>query len=288
MASAHQDGVEDRKGLLKQDDHMRDMDRLQMEVVAVERPFPSVVRVTGRVSPRDPAMWRPANLALRLEVEEVEGERPISRIYTVRAFDEARGLVEIDFVLHADESPAMRWLNAAAPGAKIWMTGPRQHFIPDHASGKKAAVFADETAIPAVYAILKAWPEGAPGAIWIETPDRAAFDELPAIAGVERHLLLRAPEAPAGATGRLLATAKAIAEPALWTLWAAGERQEMRDLRNHFRRLGFAREDLRVFGYWRKGVSSSEIDRMRLQEYEALRDKGLRLEALPDDIDLPV
>ena len=84
-----------------------------------------------------------------------------------------------------------------------------------------------------------------------------------------------------------MAARNAITTPKGWTLWAAGERQEMRDLRSHFRALGLAREDVRVFGYWKHGASSSEIDRIRLREYAEIRKRGLRLEDL-DDAELPI
>lgn len=288
MASAHNESVADPQGLLAQDDHMRGMERIRMEVARLAQPFPSVTRVTGRIAPQDPAQWIPANLAVRIEVETPEGERPVSRVYTVRSFDPVQNLIEIDFVMHEDDSPAMRWLRAAVPGTLVWMTGPRQHFIPDHEAGKRAAIFADETAIPAVCAILKAWPEGAKGSLWVETGDREAFDELPGVEGVERHLLLRSAGEAAGSTGRLFAAAKAaVAGPADWTIWAAGERQEMRDLRNHFRAGGFDRNDVRVYGYWKRGSSSSEIDRIRLEEYTALRARGEKLEDFRET-DLPI
>lgn len=288
MSAAQKETVEDRANLLSQEDHMRDMDRLEMEVIAIDHPFPSVARVTGRIPAADPQAWKPANQAIRIEVETPPGERPVSRIYTVRSFDAATGTIEVDFVIHQDDSPAMRWLRDACPGTRVWLTGPRQHFIPDHEDGKRAAIFADETAIPAVYAILGDWPADARGSVWIETCDAAAFDELPRPPGVTCHLILRDSGCPAGTTGALFDKAREIlTDPVGWSIWAAGERQEMRSFRDHFRTLGFAREDVRVFGYWRLGASSSEIDRIRLQEYAALRERGARLEDF-SDTDLPI
>lgn len=286
MASPNTESVEDPDDLLSQQDHMRDMDRVQLEVAEIRRPFPSVAQVVGRIDAADPAAWLPANLAVRIEVETPQGQRPVSRIYTIRSFEPASGTVEIDFVLHDDDSPAMRWLKAARAGTRAWMIGPRQHLVPGHAPGKRAAIFADETAIPAVHAILGAWPQDTPGSLWIETAEPGAFEELPRLPGIDYHLIRR--DRPAGTTGALLAAARnAITTPKGWTLWAAGERQEMRDLRSHFRALGLAREDVRVFGYWKHGASSSEIDRIRLREYAEIRKRGLRLEDL-DDAELPI
>lgn len=154
--------VEDPNGVLAQDDHMRDMDRVRMEVRGIARPTPSVMRVTGRIPGADPVQWRVPNLAVRIEVETPATGRPVSRIYTIRSFDAGAGTVEIDFVLHEDDSPAMRWLHAAQPGDTVWLTGPRPHFVPPFSPGKRAALFADDTAIPAVHAILEAWPRACP------------------------------------------------------------------------------------------------------------------------------
>lgn len=283
MAAPRNESVEDRKNLLAQDDHMGTMERLAMEVVDIARPVPSVVRVTGRIAPTDPAPWRQPNLAVRLEVESPPGQRPVSRVYTIRAFDEARSLVEIDFVVHVDDSPAMRWLNSATVGSTIHLVGPRPHFLPDHDAEGRIALFADETAIPAIHAILSTWQPGSQGDLYVETADPAAFDELPAVEGVERHLLLRGANEAAGTTGRLVEAARALPDPKNRMIWAAGERQEIRAIRSYFsEECGLPKDRVRVFGYWRKGMSSSEIDRIRLQQYEAVRAEGGSLQQMND------
>lgn len=286
MNAPSKDIVQDPNDRLEQDDHMRGMEHTEMTVEKVERPFPSVTRLTARIAPADPTPWRLPNLAIRIAVEAPEGERPISRIYTIRSFDEARSVVEIDFVMHEDESPAMRWLGQAGEGTVAGLTGPRPHYVPAWEAGRKVAVFADETAIPAVYSILRNWRAGVGGVVHIETPDRAAFEELPQVEGVSLHLWLRAPGEAAGATGRLVAAAKALSDPDQWTIWAAGERQEARAIRRHFTEAcGLPKDEVRAAGYWKRGVSSSEVDRLRLRHYEDVISKG---GGLPDFEDLDV
>lgn len=287
MSDTQSEVVEDRKKLLSSADHMRDMEHLPMEVVSLHRPFPSVTRVTGRIAPRDPAGWGVANVAVRLDVAEVEGHRPVSRVYTIRSYDPETNLVEIDFVMH-ENGPAMTWLAGAKPGSELWMTGPRAHLVPDFEQGRHVSLFADETAIPAVYSILNTWPEGIEGTVWVETDDRAAFDELPAIPGVALCLLPRPANRPAGTTGRLVAAARrALAADPEQILWAAGERQEMREIRTLCREHGVERDDTRIMGYWKLGMSSSEIDRRRLEVYETLRASGRTLADMSDE-DLPI
>jgi NADPH-dependent ferric siderophore reductase len=283
----NKDSVEDSRKTLDHDDHMQGMERLEMEVLAVERPFASVVRVTGAIRPENPLAWAPPNQAVRIAVETPEGQRPVMRVYTIRHFDPQRSQVQIDFVHHEDDSPAMRWLAAAGPGTRVGMIGPRQHFVPQPVAGKRAAIFTDETGIPAVHAILSAWPAGMCADLWVETWDRAAFDELPRPEGVEFQLLLRRPEQPAGTTGQLLAAARALKDAPSRVVWAAGERVEMRDLRNHFAGAGVPREQMQVLGYWKQGLSSSDLDRVRLAEYEALLARGKTIGDL-EDMDLPV
>lgn len=259
---------------------MRDMERLEMEVLRIDRPHATIARVTGRIAPEHPAPWATPNVAVRMEVESPEGARPISRVYTVRSFDPDRLEVEIDFVVHGADSPAMRWLKSAEPGTRIWMTGPRAHFVPPADTDRQVAILADDTAIPAVHAILSAWPEGVTGTVWLDTNEPDCVHELPVVPGVTCYVQ---PEGP----DRLLAAAQEVTDPGQWIVWAAGERQEMRQIRALLNGRGFTRDDIQILGYWRRGTSSSELDRTRLKEYAALRAKNLPMEEL-DDADLPI
>lgn len=288
MGNPRDESVEDRQGLLAQDDHMGGMERIEMVVTDILRPCASVTRVMARIAPSSPQIWQRPNVAVRLEVETPEGQRPVSRIYTVRSFDAARSLIELDFVMHPDDSPAMRWLARAHVGMATMLVGPRPHFVPDFECGRKVALFADETAIPAIYAILQQWQAPAQGVVYVETADRAAFDELPDVPGVQKHLLLRQPHEHAGETTLLVDAAMALSDPKGWTVWAAGERGTARAIRTYFTQdHGLSREEVRVFGYWRAGVSSSQIDRVRLGHYTDLRARGEKLERF-EDLDLPV
>jgi len=265
---------------------MRGMERLEMQVIAVDRPSPLFVRVTGRIAPADPAAWQGPNVAVRIEVEPSATGRAVSRVYTIRRFDAAQSLVEIDFALHPDDSPAMRWLRAAGAGTRVWMTGPRAHFLPNTAGGRPVAIFADDTAIPAVHAILAADP-GLVGDVWVDTADPAAFAALPEVPGLRCHMLPR-PEDRGGARPRLLLEAAlALPDAGSRTLWAAGEREEMKAIRAHFAAAGLGRDDIRVLGYWKQGTSASQIDRLRLEEYRSLRERGEGLKEFREDA-LPI
>lgn len=278
--------VEDPANLLQQEDHMREMQRLPMEVLSLARPRPSVTRVTGRIHAQDIAAWCVPNVAVRIEVDHIDRARAITRVYTIRQCSADRREIEIDFVLHDDDSPAMRWLRGIKRSDHVWLTGPRAHFVPRFPTGKPIAMFADDTALPALYAILQAWPEGCSGEIWIDSCEPDALSDLPQLSDVRYHLLPRGPQGSAEMA--LLNAAQAVLrDPARWEIWAAGERQEMRLLREYFIGLGLPRDALQILGYWKRGLSSSDLDRQRLAEYAALRAQNQTLDALRD-IDLPV
>lgn len=276
--------IEDPKGLLSSADHERDMERIALQVTRIEAPYPSVRRVVGTVAPKDPQQWLYPNLAVRMDLEAAANGGMINRIYTIRSYDPATHQVEIDFVLHRDDSPAMRWLAQAGAGTVVMMKGPRPHTLPHYETAKPVAIFADDTALPAVQAMLRAWPQDARrGHVWIDTADEAAFAALDCPAGVEKHLLRRPDDLPAGYARLLLAAARQhLSAPLDWTVWAAGERAEMQELRSFLKSAGLMREDMRLLGYWRLGQTSSELDIERLAIYERIRSAGLGLEELRD------
>lgn len=93
-----------------------------------------------------------------------------------------------------------------------------------------------------------------------------------------------ADQAP-GTTGRLVDAALAFsaAHPADVTVWACGEFGEMRRIRSHFRgQRKMTRPEAEVFGYWRRQMTSSQIDEKRLQRYERVLARSPRMTVLDD------
>lgn len=274
--------------VLERDDHMAGVERITFDVEKIWHPFPSVFRVTGNIKPSRPELWQRPNVAVRLEVESVEGRRAISRVYTIRRFNPHDNSIEIDFVSHADDSPAMRWLRRAKTGSMIDLVGPRPHFVPDYGNGKKVAFFADETAIPAIYSILQQWPDHARGLLYVECGDAQAAAEIPDVRGLQKHIYIRQADEVAGKTGSLVRAAYAFDKADDWQIWVACERDETRAIRKHFMtHCGLSKEAIKAIGYWRHGTSSTEIDVARLGYYTNLRAKGEGLKEF-DDFELPI
>jgi NADPH-dependent ferric siderophore reductase len=259
-------------GPLRSAEHDRSLHDVTAIVTAIARPVPSVLRVTASLAQSGgDASWSLPNVAFRIHLDGA-GYGGASRIYTVRSFDAATATFTFDIVLHAHASPMMRWGAGLRVGDAFRLTGPRPQFTVPDGNGRKVAFFLDETGIPALYAMLQQWPRDAAGIGWVVTDDAAAFAELPAVPGL---LLQRLGSAHVAPDGPLAAQARQLASPHDYVIWGAGERDEMRALRQHFRlQAGLAKEQVLVAGYWKRGVSNTEIDARRRVSFDHLIANG--------------
>src|SRR5690554_34668 len=106
------------------------------------------------------------------------------RTYTVRATRPELREVDVDMVSHGDGGPASRWLNRATVGDEVVIVGPDAGSI-DSAIGidwhpgaaTQLLLAGDETAAPAICAVLESLPHGRRAQAFIEVPDAA--DHLP-------------------------------------------------------------------------------------------------------------
>jgi NADPH-dependent ferric siderophore reductase len=232
-----------------------------------------------------------------------ERRMPI-RSYTVRAFRPELGEVDVDFVLHGTTGPASAWAETAAVGDEIVLVGPNARF-PGPTTGFEwrppadascLLIAGDETAVPAVCAIVESLPAGRRARVLLEVPTSADALNVAAPAGVELTWLPRWPDdgtaaAPRGA--RLTeAVVAALAElddvlaptpgaelvdvdvdtGILWEVpeedafprrssgvyaWLAGEAGVVKGLRRHLvQERGIDRRSVAFMGYWRDGKSN--------------------------------
>jgi NADPH-dependent ferric siderophore reductase len=215
------------------------------------------------------------------------------RTYTIRSADRhARELV-VDFVAHGDSGPASRWIGGAAVGDELLVIGPDATSDEDSGGyewrpGRATTllVAGDETATPAVAAILESLPDDARGAVFLEVPTRADVLPLRVPAGVELTWVARDDGGDAGYGERLSGAVRAwadawisgaggahrgadVAAPApdeiLWEVpaapdapglyaWLAGEAGAITGIRRHLvRELGIDRSRVAFMGYWKIG-----------------------------------
>lgn len=265
-------------GPLRGTDHDRGLRTLGAEVVAVARPAASVLRIHAALQGLDDATpWIAPNLAFRLQLGPAFGG--ISRVYTVREFAPATAVLGFDVVVHAVPGPMLHWAGGLRPGDRFELIGPRPHpQVPDR--GRPAALFLDQSGIPALYSMLRQWPAGLHGQAWIASDDPLPVAELPLPPGlVVRRLAVVHGDAP----GSLPAQARALPTPQRSVVWGAGERTQMRAIRAYFcDRIGLARQDVAVAGYWARGASSTETDQRRRSSYARLLATGGSLAEFDD------
>ncbi|MEO5662648.1 MAG: siderophore-interacting protein [Nocardioides sp.] len=235
-------------------------------------------------------------------LDQPTGERGHMRTYTIR---DVRGsgvdtTIVVDIVLHlvGDElGPGSTWAADAAPGDRLVMLAPRAGFpfggIEFTApAGAEVLMVADETAVPAVCTVLEQLPPTATGAVFMEVPTAADFQEVRGPEGVSVTWLARE-DAPLGQrlhdevvahlgiSGATVEVAPDEVDPDLWETpsysssgeaieaaravghefdglyaWIAGESKVVTGLRRHLvNELHIDRSQVAFMGYWRRGVA---------------------------------
>lgn len=200
-----------------------------------------------------------APYAAPFDVDELRAELPaeqwpVTRTYTVRAWDAASGELTIDFVHHGDEGVAGPWAAAARPGDRIQFLGPGGAYRP-HADADWHLLAGDEAALPAIAASLDRLPPHACALVFVEVagPEEEHAD-LVLSPGVELQWLHRGDAAP----GELLVAAVRGTELPEGTghLFVHGEAHAVRELRRHLRAVRpLTPEWASISGYWRRGVT---------------------------------
>ena len=96
---------------------------------------------------------------LKVFVPAGDGQEVKGRAYTVRRFDPVSKQIELHFVLHGGDGPVSAWAARAKPGDSFEISGthPRCGF-PIQDSTRRYLMFGDQTALPAIGAILEALP----------------------------------------------------------------------------------------------------------------------------------
>ncbi|KQS66020.1 siderophore-interacting protein [Modestobacter sp. Leaf380] len=192
-----------------------------------------------------------APYAAPFDVDAVQAEQPrelwpVSRTYTVRAWDAEATELTIDFVTHGDDGVAGPWAAAAQPGDLLQFAGPGGAYAPapDAAWHLLAG---DDSALPAIAAALPRLPDGVPAQVFVEVEGPADEQDLPGVTWVYRG------SQPVGAalTAAVLAADRPEGTP---HAFVHGEAGFVRELRRFLRaELDLPRELMSVSGYWRLG-----------------------------------
>ncbi|MCM5704296.1 siderophore-interacting protein [Larsenimonas salina] len=191
-------------------------------------------------------------------------ERPITRTYSVRQMDNARGELAIDFVLHGDNGPASRWAARATQGDLIGISGPGGP-LPLLKPADQYLLAGDLSALPAMVALCEALPGNASGHVLIEAIDERDYTDFEHPAGLNIHWLYRGAQA-AGESTRLIEAARALSFDESVTVfgWAGGENSAVLALRDHFRNtLALPKGRFYAVPYWKDQFSEERYHQER-------------------------
>lgn len=192
--------------------------------------------------------------------------RAVMRSYTLRSLRREPDEIDIDFVLHTPAGPASRWAARAAAGDRVVLLGPAVadnraiRFRPP-ADTDLMLIWGDETAVPAVSAILESLPAGARARVWLEVHDAGDIQDLATEADAEITWLVRDAQGVEGSPMALdaLRTARLPSAEHPYA-WIAGESGSVKQLRRHLvSERGIDRRRVTFVGYWRQGLSEEQL-----------------------------
>ncbi|MEU0212885.1 siderophore-interacting protein [Streptomyces canus] len=192
--------------------------------------------------------------------------RAVMRSYTLRSLRRDPDEIDIDFVLHEPAGPASRWAARATAGDKVQLLGPAVadnraiRFRPPEDTDL-VLLWGDETALPAVSAILEALPAGQRARVWLEVRDAGDIQDLATDADAEITWLVAdgtGAQCSPMALGALRDARLPDAERPY--VWIAGESGCVKELRRHLvRECGVDRRRVTFVGYWRQGMTEEQL-----------------------------
>lgn len=181
-----------------------------------------------------------------------EAERPHPRTYTIRAFRGDRGEMDVDFALREPGGPASNWARSARPGQSLEMLGPiaslNRGFLFRPPPGREDFLLVgDQSALPAIGAIVESLPQSARGHVFVTVPSPADQQHL---ATPDNLAVTWLPEGDrAGLIARVRAAEFPEGRP---YAWLAGEAGMVGEHRQHLlRERGLTPGEIASMAYWR-------------------------------------
>lgn len=190
--------------------------------------------------------------------EPIELETPglRDRVYTLTNVNAAVGTVDIEILSHG-EAPGTAWSQAAKPGWRVRIGGPRFGYRPDPQT-QSFFLYADLSALPAAIEIAKSLA-GRSVDLTVEVPDESEIRTL------DCDITVRWPVASKTPGEVLLEHIRSIEwRPEMAVqIWMAGESGAMKEVRRFLRvTCGMPQERVTVTGYWTNGHAGTDVKRL--------------------------
>jgi len=179
-----------------------------------------------------------------------QGGEIARRHYTIRQFNGATKIIDVDFVLHGHRTPGISWALEARPGDSVEIRGPRGRISLDH-SADWHLFLGDETAMPAIFNLVEALPSTAQAFAFLEIGTDEDRQNVETIAQLRLEFCSRNGAAPG--PNDILASALAgfVLPPGKGQAITLGETSNIRALRHALIERGFDRGQIYSEGYWR-------------------------------------
>jgi NADPH-dependent ferric siderophore reductase len=195
---------------------------------------------------------------VQLLLPQPDGARPVVRPYTVRRHRPAAAEIDVDVALHDPPGPGSAWARSVEPGDEVLLFGPAAEFRPPAGTSRYVLV-GDETALPAIGAIVESLGFTARAWVLVEIADAAERQEFRSSADVRLRWLTRAGR-PAHESRLLLGAIRdlKLEDPASTYAWVAGEAAVATAVTRHLideRRLPGAQ--VTSGPYWRYGRAAN-------------------------------
>ena len=182
--------------------------------------------------------------------------RPRVRSYSIRRFRPEMSAFDIEVAVHESPdgpaAPGTAWALAAEPGDKVAFLDEGHSYVPT-AGAAWQLLAGDESALPAILAILERTAEALPAEVFLEVPTSA--DIRPEFAAV--HWLPRNDAALKPGTLALQAVKDSQLRPGPCYAWIAGESSLSTGLRRHLvNERDVPTSNVAFHGYWKQGRAS--------------------------------
>jgi NADPH-dependent ferric siderophore reductase len=162
------------------------------------------------------------------------------------------GELDVEFVLHGHDGPASSWAARAAPGDWVGLLAQPGTYHPLPPAGWQLLA-GDETALPAIGAILESLVPGTRARVFIEVPGPRDMQDLSTRGDVRITWLPRSAH-PGDPSPLLRAIRQATLPEGPPYVWVAGETGLISALRRHLvAERGLDRRSICFCGYWRRG-----------------------------------
>jgi NADPH-dependent ferric siderophore reductase len=226
--------------------------RLQVAEIVDATPLTRHVRLTAP----DLAEFSYAPGQDLMVLVDTTGGRIIRRRYTIRRFDPASLLIELQMIVHTS-GPGARWVRGLRVGDAVEAIGPRGK-ITLSPSADWHLLIGDDVAVPGMAAMVEALPATARAIVVAEVADVDERQPIDAAGAGVSWTWLHRDGRPANDAAVLLAAIQSLDLPAgRGHAYIAGEASVVAALRKLLLERGMAPESISAKAYWGSGRANA-------------------------------